>query len=181
MKYTKSEPKHPTTRRTIYGRMNSTTQQQYARCLPARILQYNTGKSLTAFQVMQAAITDTGANILLVQEPPLLNGTPPPLDDFHCFPSYKQACQTVTYIRKNAFKSTLVISDPHADFLVVSLTLHSKYHKPPTINIANYDNRLQNRNWRTRDQPTHSLDTLFHEIFTLADLVAGDMNKHHPR
>ena len=40
---------------------------------------------------------------------------------------------------------------------------------------------LQNHNWRTRDQPTHSLDPLFHEIFTLADLVAGYMNKHNPR
>jgi len=68
--------------------------------------------------VIQAAIRDTDANILLVQEPPLLNGTPPNLDDFHCFPAHKEACQTVTYVRKKAFKSTSVISDPHADFLV---------------------------------------------------------------
>jgi len=161
--------------------MNSTPQQQQAGCPPARILQYNTGKSHTAFQVMQAAIPDTDANILLVQEPPLLDGTPSTLDDFHCFPSQKQACRTVTYMRKKVFKPTSVISDPHAEFLVVSLTLHSKDYKPPTINIANCYNRLQNRNRRTRDQPTHSLDALFHEIFALADLVAGDMNKHHPR
>ena len=161
--------------------MNSTTEQRNAGRPPARILQYNTGKSPAAFQVMQAAISDTDANILLVQEPPLLNGTPPPIDDFHCFPSRKQACRAVTYVRKKAFKLTSVISDPHADFLVVLLTLHSKDRKPPTISIANCYNRLQNCNWRTRDQPTHSLDTLFHEIFALADLVAGDMNKHHPR
>jgi len=95
---------------------------------------------------MQAAIADTDANILLVQEPPLLYGTPPTLDDFHCFPSHKQACRAATYVRKKAFKSTSVISDPHADFLVVSLTLHSKDCKPPTINIANCYNRLQNHN-----------------------------------
>jgi len=130
---------------------------------------------------MQATIPNTDANILLVQEPPLLNGTLPPLDDFHCFPSHKQACQVVTYIRKKAFKSTSVISDPHTDFLVVSVTLHSKDRKAPTINIANYYNRLQNRNWRTWDQPTDSLNALFQQIFALADLVAGDMNKHHPR
>jgi len=130
---------------------------------------------------MQAAIADTDRNILLVQEPPLLNGTPPTLDDFHCFPSYKQPCQTVTFMKNKAFKSALVISDPHVNFLVVSITLHSKDRKPPRINIANCYNRLQNHNWRTRDQPTHSLDTPFHEIFTLADLVAGNMNKHHIR
>jgi len=124
---------------------------------------------------------DTDANILLVQEAPLLDGTPPTLDDFHCFLSNKQACRTVTYMRNKAFKSTSSISDPHADFLVVMLTLHSKDRKPPTINIANCYNRLQNRKWRTREQPTHSLHTLVYEIFTLADPVAGDMNKHHPR
>jgi len=161
--------------------MNNTLQQQHAGRPPARILQHNTGKSRIAFQVMQAATADTDANILLIQEPPLLNGTPPPLDDFHCFPSHKEACRTVTYVRKKAFKSTSVISDTHVDFLVVSVTLHSKDPKPPTISIANCYNRLQNRNWRTRDQPTHSLDTLFHEILALADLVAGDMNKHHRR
>jgi len=161
--------------------MNNTPEQRNAGCPLARILQYNTGKSSTAFQVMQAAIPDTNANILLVQEPPLLNGTPPTLDDFDCFPFYKQACRTVTYVRKKAFKSTSVISEPHANFLVVSVTLHSKDCKPPTINIANCYNRLQNRNWRTRDQLTHSLDPLFHEIFALADLVAGDMNKHYSR
>jgi len=100
---------------------------------------------------MQAAIPDMDANILLVQEPPLPNGTTPPLDDFHCFLSHKQACRIVTYVRKKAFKSTSVISNPHADFLVVSVTLHSKDRKPPTINIANCYNRLQNRNWRTQD------------------------------
>jgi len=130
---------------------------------------------------MQAAIADADANIPLVQEPPLLQGTPPRLDDFHCFSSYKQACRTVTYVRKKAFKSTSVISDLHADFLVVSVTLHSKDRKPLTIHIANCYNRLQIRNWRTRDQPIHSLDALFYEIFALADLVAGDMNKHYPR
>ena len=61
------------------------------------------------------------------------------------------------------------------------MTLHSKNRKPPTINIANHYNRLQNRNWRTCDQPTHSLNSGFHEIFAFVDLVAGDMNKHHPR
>jgi len=161
--------------------MNRTPQRQHAGRPPASILQYNTGKSPTAFQVMQAAIPDTDANILLVQEPPLLAGTPPNLDDFQCFPSHKQACWTVTYVRKKGFKSTSVISDPYPDFLVVSLKLHSKDREPPTISIANYYNRLQNCNWRTRDQPTHSLDTLFHEIFALTDLVAGDRNKHHPR
>jgi len=161
--------------------MNNTPQQQNAGRALARILQYNTGKSHTAFQFMQAAIPDTDANILLVQEPPLLNGTPLPLDDFHCFPCRKQACWTVTSVRKKAFKSSSVISDPHADFLVVSVTLHSKDRKPATINIANCHYRLQNRNWRTRDQPTHSLDALFHEIFALADLVAGNMNKQYPR
>jgi len=161
--------------------MNSTLQQQHAVRPLACIVQYNTSKSPTAFQVMQAAIPDTDANILLVQEPPLCNGTPPTLHDFQYFLSNKQACQTVSYVRKKAFKSTSVISDPHADFLVVSVTLHSKDCKPPTINIANCYNRLQNPNWRTRDQPTHSLDTVFHEIFALADLVAGDMNKHHPK
>jgi len=95
---------------------------------------------------MQAAISGTDANILLVQEPPLLNGTPHTLDDFHCFPSHKQACRTVTYVRKKAFKSTSVISDPYADFLGVSAMLHSKDREPPTINIANCYNRLQNRN-----------------------------------
>jgi len=45
--------------------MNNTPQQQNAGHAPARILQYNTGKSPTAFQVMQAAIPDTDANILL--------------------------------------------------------------------------------------------------------------------
>jgi len=130
---------------------------------------------------MQAAIPDTDTNILLVQGSLLLNGTPPTLDDFHCFLSHKQACRTVTYVRRKAFKSTLVISDPHANFLVVSLTLHSKDHKPPTINIANCYTRLQNRNWRMRDQPTYSLDALFHEIFAVADIVAGDLNKYHPR
>jgi len=59
--------------------------------------------------------------------------------------------------------------------------LQSKDCKPPTINIANCYNRLQDCNWRTHDQPTHSLDTLFHEIFALTDLVAGDMSKHYPR
>jgi len=161
--------------------MSNTTQQQYAGRPPARILQYNTGKSPTAFQVMQAAIPDTDANILLVQEHPLLDGTPSTLDDFHCFSSHKQACRAVTYVRKKAFKSTSVISDPHADFVVMSVILHSKDRKSPSINIANCYNRLQNRNWRTRDQPTHPLDALFHEIFALADLLVGDMNKHHPR
>jgi len=99
--------------------MSNITQQQYAGRPPARILQYNTGKSPTAFQVMQAAIPNTDTNIRLVQEPPLLNGTPLSLDDFHCFHSHKQACRTVTYVRMKAFKSTSVISDPHADFLVV--------------------------------------------------------------
>jgi len=101
--------------------------------------------------------------------------------DVHCVPSHKQACWTVTYVSKKAFKSTSVISDLHTDFLVVSLILHSKNRKPPTINITNCCNRLQNCNWRTQDQPTHSLDALLHEIFALADLVAGDMNKHHPK
>jgi len=91
---------------------------------------------------MQAAIPDTEANILLVQEPPLLNGTPPSLDDFHCFPSHKQACRTITYMRKKAFKSTLIISDLDVDFLIVSVTLHSKDRRPSTINIANCYNRL---------------------------------------
>jgi len=161
--------------------MNSTPQQQHGARRPACILPYNTGKSLTAFQVMQAAIIDIYTNILLVQEPPLLNGTPPSLDDFHCFPSYKQACRTVIYVRKKSFKSTSIISDPHTAFLVVAVILHSKDCKPSTINIPNCYNRLQNWNWRTCDQPTHSLDTLFHEIFALADLVAADMNEHHSR
>jgi len=130
---------------------------------------------------MQATIPDTNANILLVQEPPLLNGTPPTLNDFHCFPSHKQACRTVTYVRKKAFKSTSVILEPHVDFLVVSVILHRKDPKPPTINIANCYNRLQDHNWRTHNQPTYSLDPLFHEIFALADLVAGDIKKHHLR
>ena len=95
---------------------------------------------------MQAAILDTNANIRLVQEPSLLDGTPPTWDDFHCFPSHKQACRTVTYMRKKAFKSTSLISDPHADFLLVLLTLHSKDRKQPMINIANCYNRLQNCN-----------------------------------
>ena len=159
--------------------MNNTLEQRNAGHSLAHILQYNTGKSPTAFQVMQAAIPDTDANILLVQEPLLLDGTPYTLDDFHCFASHKQACQTGTYVRRKAFKSTSVISDPYSDFLVVLLTLYSKDRKPTTINIANCYNRLQNCNWRIRDQPTHSLDTLFHEIFTLADLVAGHINKHH--
>jgi len=148
---------------------------------PACILQYNSGKSLIAFQVMQATIIDINENTLLVQEPLLRDRTLPTLDDFHCFPLHKQACRTVSYVRKKGFKSTSVISDPHADFLVVSVTLHSKDCKLPTINIANCHNRLQNHNWRTCNQPTHSLDPLFHEIFTLVDLVAGDMNKYHPR
>jgi len=84
-------------------------------------------------------------------------------------------------VRKNAFKSISIMSDSHADFLIVSLILHSKNRKPPTISIANCYNRLQNCNGRTRDQPRHSLDVLFHEIFALADLVAGHMNKYHPR
>jgi len=130
---------------------------------------------------MQATIRDTDVNILLVQEPPLLDRTPPTLDDFHCFPSHKQACQTVTYVRKKTFRSTSVISDPHPDSLVVSLILYSKDRKPLTINLANCYNRLQNCNWRTRGQPTRSLDPLIHETFALADLVAGDMNKHHPK
>jgi len=161
--------------------MNSTMEQRNAGHPPSHILQYNTNKSSTAFQVLQAAITDIDANILLVQEPLPLNGTPPTLANFHCFLSYKQACQAVTYVRKKAFKSTSVILDPHAEFLVMSVTLHSKDRKPPTVNIVNYYNRLHNHNWRTRDQPTHSLDLLFHEIFALADLVADDMNKHYPR
>jgi len=106
------------------------------------MLQYNTGKSLTAFQVLQAAMPDTDANILLLQEPPLLDGTPPTIDDFHCFPSQKQASQTVTYMRKKPFILISVISDPHRDFLVVSQTLHSKDRKPATINIANCYNKL---------------------------------------
>jgi len=130
---------------------------------------------------MQGTIPDTDANILVVQEPPLLDRTPPTLDDLNCFPSHRLGCRTVTYVRLKACKSTLVISDPHADFLIVLLTLHSKDRKPPTINIANCYNRLQNRNWRIRDQRTHSLNALFHETFALADLVAGNMNKHHPR
>jgi len=56
--------------------MNSTTEQRNPGRPPARILQYNTGKSPTAFQVIQATISDTDANMLLVQEPPLPNGTP---------------------------------------------------------------------------------------------------------
>jgi len=161
--------------------MNNTPEQRNTGRPPARILQYNTGKSPTAFQFMQAAISDTDANILLVQEPPLLNGISPSLDNLHCFPSHKQACRAATYVRKKASKSTSVISDPHANFLVVLLILHSKDCKPPTINIANCYNRLQNRNWRTRDQPTYSLDALFYEIFALADLVAGNMKKHYSR
>jgi len=161
--------------------MNSTLQQYQAGCTLAHILKYNTGKLSTAFQAIQAAISDTDVNILLVQEPLLLDGTPRILDDFHCFLLHKQACRTVTYVQKIAFKSSSVISDPHAYILVVLLTLHSKDHKPPTINIASYYNRLQNCNWRTRDQPTHSFDSLFHEIFALADIVADDMNKHHPK
>jgi len=115
------------------------------------------------------------------REYPIDTGTPPTLDDFHGFLSHKQACQTVTYVRRKALKSISVISDPHVDFLVVLLTLHSKDRKPPTVNTAHCYNRHQNCNWRTCDQPTHSLDVLFHEIFTLADLGAGNMNNHHPR
>ena len=68
---------------------------------------------------MQAAIPDTDANMLLVQEPLLLDGTPPTLDDYHCFLSHKQACRAVTHVRKKAFKSTSVIVDLYGDFLVV--------------------------------------------------------------
>jgi len=60
---------------------------------------------------MQAAIIDTDMNILLVQEPLLPDRIPPTPDDFHCFLSSKQACRSVTYVRKKAFKSSSVISD----------------------------------------------------------------------
>ena len=74
----------------------------------------------------------------------------------------------------------MVISEPHRDFVVTHITLHSTEHKAPTISLANAYNGIENRNQRDRGSPTHSLDPLFHEIFNLADVVAGDMNKHHP-
>jgi len=74
----------------------------------------------------------------------------------------------------------MVSSEPHRDFVVTHITLHSTGHKAPAISLANCYNAIENRNQRDRGTPTHSLDALFHEIFSLADVDAGDMNKHHP-
>ena len=74
----------------------------------------------------------------------------------------------------------MVTSEPNRDFVVTHITLPSTDHKAPTMSFANCYNAIENRNQRDKGTPTHSLDALFHEIFSSADVVAGDMNKHHP-
>ncbi|RPB19655.1 hypothetical protein L211DRAFT_853039 [Terfezia boudieri ATCC MYA-4762] len=108
--------------------------------------------------IMQDATLSTSCSkVLLVQEPPTTAGSPPEVPDFHSFPSQKTNCRAITYVRKKAF---------------------SKDHKPPTLSVANVYNALVSRNWHVRDTPTHSLDLVFHEIFTLSDLVAALFHIH---
>jgi len=147
---------------------------------PIKVPQNNTGKSHTAFLALLQTLAETQANTLPTQEPPLNKSLHPNIDDFHSFPKCELKPRCITYVRKNAFKSTSAISKPHKDFIVCHLTLHSTEYKAPTISVANIYNALEDRNLRDRGAPTHSLDHLFHEIFSLTDIVAGDMNKHNP-
>jgi len=158
--------------------MSAATRQE--RRPPVPVLQCNTGKSPTIFKELLQTLAETNANVLLIQEPPLSNNTPPHLEDFPCFPSSHNKCRATTYFRKKAFKSAAIISKPHRDYLITFLTLYSTERKKPILKIANVYNALENRNWRSADTPTHSLDLLFHDIFAIADVVSGDMNKHHP-
>lgn len=60
------------------------------------------------------------------------------------------------------------------------MTLHSKYNNAPAIRLGNAYNGIKNHNQRDLGTATGSLDPLFHEIFSLSDIVAADMIKHHP-